>query len=555
VVASYTDGQGATESVASGDTAAVANFNDAPSGVPTISGIPTENQTLTVETVTIGDADGLGAFSYQWLRNGVAVGGATSSTYVLSNADVGSQMSVQLSYTDGHGTAEALTSAAVGPVAKVMEAPVARADEATTAEDTSIALDLIANDGDSNGDGLTVSAVTQPAHGTVRLDGAKVIYTPAAEWSGRDSFSYTVVDGKGGASSAGVSITVTPVNDAPTMTGASIRLRVGETVVLTTANVAAHDVDDAPESLVFAVRQVSGGRFEVVGRPAEPITAFSYADLIASRVRFVHDGSAATPAFTLAVSDAGSSSAPLRAQVTFDAAALGGGQLQTDTGSSGADVGGKSDSAIGRGARSSQSGAPPPAQGSLAAAASGGNRTVPALSVTPIQEQMPAAQTSGGTVTPVSSLARILLDEPTGGNAEIEIVQGILPDEYLLRLVSIGSGETRSAGGGRELGVGAAQSESGSWSDASVKTLSVEAAEMIGISLTAGAVWWAWRMSGLVSSLLASLPAWCQLDLLPILPDDEESNRHWSHEGDEEASRDENAVGDVIFTVDDELRR
>jgi hypothetical protein len=46
-----------------------------------------------------------------------------------------------------------------------------------------------------------------------------------------------------------------------------------------------------------------------------------------------------TPAFTLAVSDAASSIAPLRAQVTFDAGALGGGPLQTDTGSSGADVG------------------------------------------------------------------------------------------------------------------------------------------------------------------------------------------------------------------------
>jgi hypothetical protein len=175
--------------------------------------------------------------------------------------------------------------------------------------------------------------------------------------------------------------------------------------------------------------------------------------------------------------------------------------------------------------------------------------------VTPIQEQTPAAQTSRGTATPVSSLARILLDEPTGGNAEIEIVEGILADEYLLRLVSIGGGEKRSAGGGRELGVGAAQSGSGSLGDASVKTLSVETPEMIGISLTAGAVWWAWRTTGLGSSLLASLPAWRQLDLLPILPDDEESNRHCSHEDDEEASRDENAVGDVIFAVDVEVRR
>ena len=38
------------------------------SGVPTISGTPTEDQTLTADTSGISDADGLGAFSYQWLR-------------------------------------------------------------------------------------------------------------------------------------------------------------------------------------------------------------------------------------------------------------------------------------------------------------------------------------------------------------------------------------------------------------------------------------------------------------------------------------------------------
>ncbi len=56
----------------------VANVNDAPTGLPAISGTPTEDQVLTADTSGIGDADGLGAFSYQWLRNGVAIGGATS---------------------------------------------------------------------------------------------------------------------------------------------------------------------------------------------------------------------------------------------------------------------------------------------------------------------------------------------------------------------------------------------------------------------------------------------------------------------------------------------
>jgi hypothetical protein len=97
----------------------VTNVNDAPVGVPTITGTVTEDQTLTADTSGISDADGLGAFSYQWLRDGAAIGGATASTYTLGDADVGSQVSVQVSYTDGQGTNESLTSAQTAAVANV----------------------------------------------------------------------------------------------------------------------------------------------------------------------------------------------------------------------------------------------------------------------------------------------------------------------------------------------------------------------------------------------------------------------------------------------------
>ena len=85
--------------------------NDAPSGLPVIGGIPTEDQTLTAVTGAIADADGLGAFSYQWLRGGVNIPGATGSTYVLDDPDVGQLISVRVTYTDGGGTPESLTSA------------------------------------------------------------------------------------------------------------------------------------------------------------------------------------------------------------------------------------------------------------------------------------------------------------------------------------------------------------------------------------------------------------------------------------------------------------
>ncbi|RZL10805.1 MAG: DUF4347 domain-containing protein, partial [Rubrivivax sp.] len=119
---SYTDGYGAAESLTSATTASVANINDSPTGSVTISGTATQGQLLTAGN-TLADADGLGAVSYQWLRNGVAIAGATSGTYVLTQADVGTAISVRGSYTDGYGAAESSTSAATTSVGNINDSP------------------------------------------------------------------------------------------------------------------------------------------------------------------------------------------------------------------------------------------------------------------------------------------------------------------------------------------------------------------------------------------------------------------------------------------------
>ena len=82
VVASYTDGEGTSESVTSSATSAVVNVNDAPTGSVSISGTATEDQVLTASN-TLADEDGLGTISYQWQRGGVDINGATNSTYTL----------------------------------------------------------------------------------------------------------------------------------------------------------------------------------------------------------------------------------------------------------------------------------------------------------------------------------------------------------------------------------------------------------------------------------------------------------------------------------------
>jgi hypothetical protein len=90
--------------------------NDTPSGTLIISGTTTEGQVLTVDTSSLADADGLGTLSYQWLRDGSDISGATSSTYTLAQADVGAAISARVSYTDDGGTAESVTSASTNRV-------------------------------------------------------------------------------------------------------------------------------------------------------------------------------------------------------------------------------------------------------------------------------------------------------------------------------------------------------------------------------------------------------------------------------------------------------
>ncbi len=91
-----------------------------------IVGSAVEDQTLLADLSGIADADGLGSFNLQWLRNGVAISGATGSSLMLGDADVGRTISLRVSYVDAQGTAEQLTSASTASVANVNDAPTGR---------------------------------------------------------------------------------------------------------------------------------------------------------------------------------------------------------------------------------------------------------------------------------------------------------------------------------------------------------------------------------------------------------------------------------------------
>ncbi|MFH1217245.1 MAG: Ig-like domain-containing protein [Pseudomonadota bacterium] len=244
VAASYTDAGGTAESLTSSGTSPVVNVNDTPTGNVTITGIATEDQTLTA-TNTIADDDGLGVISYQWQRDGVDIAGATGDTLILGDADVGAVISVVASYTDAGGTSESMTSSGTSPVANVNDTPLAGDDAFTVSEGSTTNLNLAVNDSDVDGDldPASISIVTGPTNGTItgiNADGT-VDYAHNGSETISDSFTYTINDlATATSNSATVSLTITPVNDAPTG-GVTITGTATEDQTLTAANTIADD--------------------------------------------------------------------------------------------------------------------------------------------------------------------------------------------------------------------------------------------------------------------------------------------------------------------------
>ena len=135
VKVSLTDDAGNAETLTSAATEAVSAApqpNNPATGAPTISGTAQVGETLTADTSSISDADGLEnvTFSYQWLSSrDTEIQGATASTYTLADADESKAIKVKVSFTDDGGNDETLTSEATEAVAGIKE-PVASEDVA-----------------------------------------------------------------------------------------------------------------------------------------------------------------------------------------------------------------------------------------------------------------------------------------------------------------------------------------------------------------------------------------------------------------------------------------
>ena len=169
--------------------------------------------------------------------------GPDSFTYVVS---------------DGAGGTD--TAAVTVSVEPVNDAPNAVDDAAAGDEDADITTgDVLANDSDVETVDLAIESFTQPTHGTVvDNDDGTFTYTPDDNYSGPDSFTYTIVDADGETDMATVALTVNPVNDAPEAADDDAVVVVNESIV--TGDVLANDSDlDGDDLVIDSFTQPSHG--------------------------------------------------------------------------------------------------------------------------------------------------------------------------------------------------------------------------------------------------------------------------------------------------------
>ncbi|EGR2285436.1 tandem-95 repeat protein [Vibrio parahaemolyticus] len=175
--------------------------------------------------------------------------GTDSFTYIVTSGGVSESTTVEVNVTP------------------VNDAPVAKDDIATTQEDTAVTIDVLPNDTDVDGDKLSIQSASVPeAQGKVEIVEGKLVFTPAENFNGDAEITYTVTDGQL-ADEAKVTVTVNPVNDAPTIKVDAVE-SITENAVSTdtvVATLTVRDTDTSEDQLTVSLENNSNGYFVLVG--------------------------------------------------------------------------------------------------------------------------------------------------------------------------------------------------------------------------------------------------------------------------------------------------
>ena len=256
-----------TDGLASSNVAQVAvtitPVNDAP--VASAGALVTAEDTTGSGTLSAVDTEGQ-SLIYNLVANG------SKGTATITDSATGVYMYVPklnangtdvftFRVTDGPETSN--VAEVTVTITPVNDAPTAGPDSASTAEDTPLsqaAPGVLANDTDAD-NAPTAVLVAGPSHGTLVLNAdGSFTYTPAANYSGPDAFTYKANDGEFDSSVATVHVIVTPVNDKPSAVADSYSTAEDTPLTVSAAGVLANDTDiDANPLTAVPVSAPSSG--------------------------------------------------------------------------------------------------------------------------------------------------------------------------------------------------------------------------------------------------------------------------------------------------------
>lgn len=275
-------------------TITVAPENDAPVAAD-VAASTTEDTPVTV-TLVATDIDG-DSLTYgvvdQPTTGSVNCSSGGSCTYTPDqHANGVDTFTYRASDSDGELSNVATATVTIAPV---NDAPVANDLGLTVAEDGNLPVTLSGSDVD--GDPLTFQVLTLPTHGSITGAQPTLTYTPSTNYNGPDSFMFRVSDPAGSADTGTVSITVTPVNDAPVAADSSVTTAEDTPAVV---NIVANDIDGDELTFVPSSPTGEGGTVTCAGNACTYTPAAGYAGLDAFTV-LVDDGNGGTATATVEV--------------------------------------------------------------------------------------------------------------------------------------------------------------------------------------------------------------------------------------------------------------
>jgi len=202
---SYTVTDSSGETSTATVTVTITPVNDAPVATADVA-TADEDTPVTISPLgndTDVDGDTLGIVGTGEAGKGTVAIGADGTTLIYTpNPNTNGSDSFSYTVSDGELTDTTTVNVEVNPV---NDAPVAEADAATTAEDRTVRIAVLANDSDIDGNPLIIDSIQSgPENGTVQLDGRDILYTPEADFNGTDTLTYRVSDGSGGTAEASV---------------------------------------------------------------------------------------------------------------------------------------------------------------------------------------------------------------------------------------------------------------------------------------------------------------------------------------------------------------